>query len=442
MTSYVVSRAWVSVREWLLSGRSADPVQRALEPLVRVAMVIGVASSLLAVALGYPFAQDAESYARYAPRSVAIQVVGLLAALWVLPRFGARPATRTFVSFVVITLGVASVLLGVATVSGSAVRLIVPIILIALALEARESVLWLLALLAAACLGIATPSFGALPEHARDTALDRLIVTAVVMLSSLAILLAFRKALRDAIHEGALTAKARQADRMAAHLESEVLHRRELVANLTTGVAHDLANVVQGVTFNVALIEPHVASAEGRSALSELRETIGLAGTLMRRLLAAGQLTPAVAVPVEPRAFLARLDALVPPLLGRTRRYVGESRTARRLRVDATRLEHIVLNLVMNARDAMPTGGTLGLVIEDGPRPDSVAVSVRDTGVGMSAEVAARAFEPFFSTKPEGSGTGLGLAFVARLVSDLHGSIEIESAPGRGTTIRLVLPAA
>jgi signal transduction histidine kinase len=60
----------------------------------------------------------------------------------------------------------------------------------------------------------------------------------------------------------------------------------------------------------------------------------------------------------------------------------------------------------------------------------------------MSAEVAARAFEPFFSTKPEGSGTGLGLAFVARLVSDLNGSIEIESAPGRGTTIRLVLPAA
>jgi len=441
MKRYVVLRSWVLVRDWLLAGDSPDPVQRALEPLVRVAMVIGVASSLVAVMLGYPFAQDAEQYARYAPRSVALQLVGLFAALWVLPRYGARPATRTFVAFVVLTLGVASVLLGVVIVSGSAVRLIVPIILIALALESREAFLWLSALLAAACLGMATPAFAALPPHATDTAVDRLIVTAIVMFSSLTILLAFRKALRDAIHDGALALKARQAERLAAHLESEVLHRRELVANLTAGVAHDLANVVQGMNINTAMLEPHVGAEEGRTALGDLKASAALASSLMRRLLAAGRTAPPVAVAVCPRSFLTRLDGVVPALLGRSRRYESEVRTERELFVDASRLEHVVLNLAMNARDAMPAGGTLAIQIEEGPRENTVALSVRDTGSGMSPEVSARAFEPFFTTKPDGSGTGLGLAFVARLVDELKGTIEIESALGRGTTVRVVLPA-
>ena len=124
-----------------------------------------------------------------------------------------------------------------------------------------------------------------------------------------------------------------------------------------------------------------------------------------------------------------------------------------RVEVDHGQMEQIILNLVTNARDAMPEGGTLTLEVgwaegaaaarHAGPRGGSVAVlSVTDTGHGMSDEVRARVFEPFFTTKPSGSGTGLGLAMVYGAVEQNGGSIEVESSTSRGTTFRIFLPEA
>jgi CheY-like chemotaxis protein len=119
---------------------------------------------------------------------------------------------------------------------------------------------------------------------------------------------------------------------------------------------------------------------------------------------------------------------------------------------DRTRLEQVLLNLAVNARDAMPDGGVLRITATwtPGPEPlDSsgattdgwVRIAVTDTGVGMSDEVRAHAFEPFFTTKPVGVGTGLGLATVHGIVSELGGSLRIDSTPGAGTTISVEIPA-
>jgi CheY-like chemotaxis protein len=106
---------------------------------------------------------------------------------------------------------------------------------------------------------------------------------------------------------------------------------------------------------------------------------------------------------------------------------------------DRAQLEQVLINLAVNARDAMPEGGTLAIGVN--PDDDGVRVTVADDGVGMEPEVVDRAFEPFFTTKEEGAGTGLGLATVHGIVTDSGGTVEIDSAPAQGTVVRIWLPA-
>src|SRR4030095_15234117 len=109
------------------------------------------------------------------------------------------------------------------------------------------------------------------------------------------------------------------------------------------------------------------------------------------------------------------------------------------VRADRSKMEQVLLNLVMNARAAIPHGGVLS--IETVNADAAVVLSVTDEGHGMEPEVVQRAFEPFFTTRPKGQGTGLGLATAYGAVTDAGGSIDIESAPGAGTTVRIRLPA-
>ena len=125
--------------------------------------------------------------------------------------------------------------------------------------------------------------------------------------------------------------------------------------------------------------------------------------------------------------------------------YTDVERPLRPVEADPTQIEQVLVNLAVNARDAMPSGGELriGLAnVANGPGDgEAVRLTVRDSGTGMSAEVVDRAFEPFFSTKPKGEGTGLGLATVYGIVTQAHGTISIDSVPGGGTTIEVLLPA-
>jgi two-component system NtrC family sensor kinase len=108
--------------------------------------------------------------------------------------------------------------------------------------------------------------------------------------------------------------------------------------------------------------------------------------------------------------------------------------------VDADQLQVALINLAVNARDAMPDGGTLMIETKNVPESDEVRLTVRDTGVGMSPEVAARAVEPFYTTKEVGKGTGLGLAQVHGFVHQLGGRLHLDSAPGQGSAVTLVFP--
>lgn len=233
---------------------------------------------------------------------------------------------------------------------------------------------------------------------------------------------------------------------LAMQAEAESMQRRELVATLATGVAHDLANMVQVMTASAELLEGTSDHPDAAEALQDMKQVGTQAGTLVRSLLFVGRGTGATPSAVDVRAFFAHLEALLPPILTRRILISFDQRASRPIMGVASRLEQAILNLAFNARDAMPGGGTLVISASDQPPTptagQSVVLEVRDSGVGMSDETRQRIFEPFFSSKENNRGSGVGLTVVSRIVQDLGGSVEVESKMGEGTAVRLILPAA
>jgi two-component system cell cycle sensor histidine kinase/response regulator CckA len=231
--------------------------------------------------------------------------------------------------------------------------------------------------------------------------------------------------------------------------------RVEAVGRLAGGVAHDFNNLLTGIIGNVSLALMDVRPDDPqRELLLEIEETAGRAAALTRQLLAFGRKQIMEKRPLDPNALVARLERLLVRLIGEdvrltTRPGVGVGAISG----DAGQLEQVVVNLAVNARDAMPRGGTLTISTEavrldaeacqrlpgTSPGPH-VLLSVADTGQGMTPEVQARAVEPFFTTKPAGKGTGLGLATADGIVRQHGGGMSILSQPGQGTTIGLYLP--
>ncbi len=232
--------------------------------------------------------------------------------------------------------------------------------------------------------------------------------------------------------------------------------RVEAVGNLAGGVAHDFNNLLTVILAGAALAEGEVPEAHPvREALNDISLAARRAASLTRQLLAFARRQP-----VEPR--IVDVNELVLNLDKMLRRLIGEdvelvtlpAPAAEPVLIDPGQMEQVLINLAVNARDAMPAGGTLTLAIGNtvfpqgaAPAPDMpsgvyVALTVQDAGRGMTPEVLAQCFEPFFSTKPHGEGTGLGLATVQSIVQAARGHVTIESAPGTGTTVRVLLPRA
>ncbi len=236
-------------------------------------------------------------------------------------------------------------------------------------------------------------------------------------------------------------------------LEQQLLQsqKMEAIGQLTGGIAHDFNNMLTVIIWN---LHPLTRSLIGQGKdYDRAQHALGAAlncAELTRQLLTFAHHQPHQAKVIDLSELLPRMARLLDPIIGEGVRI--EVRTAEGLWpifADPTQIESAVLNLAINARDAMPKGGTLIIEavnmrrenVELEPVPhDYVMMAVTDTGIGMSQEVVDRAFEPFFTTKPAGEGTGLGLSTVYGFVKQSGGDIKIESVEGMGTTIRVYLP--
>jgi PAS domain S-box-containing protein len=227
--------------------------------------------------------------------------------------------------------------------------------------------------------------------------------------------------------------------------------KMEAVGRLTGGIAHDFNNLLQAVVGSLELIRMRVTDERVARLAASAFMAAERGAKLTAQLLAFSRSQRLTVVPVDVNAALAGMQDLLarsiaPPV---EIRLLPDAEAGTAL-TDANQFELAVLNLAINARDAMPKGGSITLstsrVVEkaggDVPAGDYVSIAVADTGTGMAEEVRARALEPFFTTKPTGQGTGLGLAQVYGIARQSGGTVRIDSAPGRGTTVRILLPLA
>jgi signal transduction histidine kinase len=233
--------------------------------------------------------------------------------------------------------------------------------------------------------------------------------------------------------------------------------KMDAVGRLAGGVAHDFNNLLTVITGYAELLlasgrpEPHQ-----RTALEEIQRAAERGGALTHQLLAFSRGQPFTACIVQLNSLIVRMEKMLSRLIGEDIELItvaaAEPAT---IRTDPGQLEQVVMNLVVNARDAMPGGGKL--IIETanaevdqtyaGPNVDLrsgsyVVLAISDTGMGMSPETVTHLFEPFFTTKAPGKGTGLGLATAYGIVKQSGGAISVYSEPGQGTTVKIYLPSA
>jgi len=233
-------------------------------------------------------------------------------------------------------------------------------------------------------------------------------------------------------------------------------HKMEAVGQLTGGIAHDFNNLLTVVSGNLEMIERRLTDDRARALLREAQGAAEDGAKLTAQLLAFGRKQPLNAKLADVGQLVSRFSDLLRRALGETielRTIVSGAPGA--ALVDASQLQNALLNLALNARDAMPRGGRLTVEVSAAKldadyasmypevRTGSyVLISVTDTGAGMPAEVRQRAFEPFFTTKGVGAGTGLGLSMVYGFTKQSGGHVQIYSEVGQGTSVRLFLPAA
>ena len=231
--------------------------------------------------------------------------------------------------------------------------------------------------------------------------------------------------------------------------------KMEAIGQLTGGMAHDFNNILQVIQANLDLMKASVeANPEALGRLHSATAAADRGARLTQQLLAFARRQPLTPQPTRVARLAADMAELLRHALGeRVELEYAISDDAWNARIDPSQLENAILNLALNARDAMPDGGTVRIEVSNAtldrryaalhqdvtPGP-YVLVAVSDTGTGMPADIVAQAFDPFFTTKNEGRGTGLGLSMVYGFVRQSNGHIRIDSAIGQGTSVKLYLP--
>ena len=229
-------------------------------------------------------------------------------------------------------------------------------------------------------------------------------------------------------------------------LEDQLRHsqKMEAVGRLAGGVAHDFNNLLTVINgYTDVLLDQVADDCPEHADLAMIRDAGDRAAALTAQLLAFSRRTI-----IAPKAL--NLNLLVERLVKMCKRIIGENIVLTThldphldpVMADAGQIEQVVMNLVVNARDAMPRGGRLAITTSNirALTGSYVRLSVTDTGEGMTDEVRARVFEPFFTTKPQGQGSGLGLATAYGIVEQANGQIRVESTPGKGSSFSVILP--
>ncbi|VTT97888.1 pas pac sensor hybrid histidine kinase : PAS/PAC sensor hybrid histidine kinase OS=Geobacter sp. (strain M21) GN=GM21_3966 PE=4 SV=1: PAS_8: PAS_4: HisKA: HATPase_c: Response_reg [Gemmataceae bacterium] len=226
--------------------------------------------------------------------------------------------------------------------------------------------------------------------------------------------------------------------------------KMEAIGRLAGGVAHDFNNLLTIIIGNAHLVRALPPGDEGLPALmDDIHEAADRAAVLTRQLLTFGRKQQAKLEVIDLNDTLTAISGLLRRLIGEPIKVRATlSPTPVRIRADKSQIEQVVMNLAVNARDAMPRGGTLSLTTAEVTAPGAggtpparfARLTVTDTGEGMTEEIKAKIFEPFFTTKEVGKGTGLGLATVYGIVEQAGGTVEVDSTPRVGTTFRIQFP--
>ncbi len=274
----------------------------------------------------------------------------------------------------------------------------------------------------------------------------------------------FVRAMNEAREESAEKSR-RLEEEMARRAEAEAslvrAEKLEALGRLAGGIAHDFNNIITVLLAEAQLLESHAASGlpvsdEQRQHIAEIRRSSERAANLTGQLLSFARQRVGTPSALEPNAAIERLEPMLVRLIREDIRLeVGPLAAAGVVRMDAGQFERVVMNLVLNARDAMPGGGHLRIETQnveiDGRWTDRhpsaspgphVLIEVSDTGTGIALADLDRIFDPFFTTKDQGRGTGLGLASVHGIVTQAGGLIRVDSEVGKGTRIGVALPVS
>jgi PAS domain S-box-containing protein len=230
----------------------------------------------------------------------------------------------------------------------------------------------------------------------------------------------------------------------------------EAIGRLAGGLAHDFNNILTAITGYSDLVLRRLGSVDPlRRSVEEIRRAAERAASLTHQLLAFSRKQMMQVKVLDLNAVVAEMESFLRRLIGEDIQLVTSlDPDLRRVKADPGQIEQVIMNLVVNARDAMPQGGRLRIETKDVSLSepylddagsvesgDYVVLSIADTGIGMNSEIKQKIFEPFFTTKEEGKGTGLGLAMVYGIVKQSGGSIRVHSEAGAGTTFMVYLPA-
>ena len=235
-------------------------------------------------------------------------------------------------------------------------------------------------------------------------------------------------------------------------LENKLLHaqKMEAIGRLAGGIAHDFNNILTVISGYSELSLMRIKQGEALfDSITQIRMAAGKAESLTRQLLAFSRQQVMNPVLIDPRVLLLEMNKMLIRLIGEDVELVIDTDPdLLRVKADPGSIEQVIMNLVVNARDSMPDGGTITISMQNREKPSetgdhadaAVLICIRDTGTGMDEKIRERIFEPFFTTKEVGKGTGLGLSTVYGIVTQLNGTIDVWSKPGSGSAFTVCLP--